>query len=344
MSYRKISRVWFALIVVTVMFLCPGWKSSCTAEDRPAKITIGYQRIPNAELIAKDLGWQEKALGVPIQWVEYDSGLHVMKAMQEGKVDIGLAGSSPAAAGIARGIPAQVIWIHDLIGENEALVVKKTSNITKMSELAGKRIAAPFGSTTHYHLMVALKLNHMKPSDIAYLPMEPDAMLKAWKDGQIDGGYVWEPTLSKLRQNGGRTLITSRDLVKRGFPTADLCVMSKTFGERYPSLVVRYVKTLDRAVRLYREKPREAAAAVARQLDISTDEAARQMKGLILLTAKEQDEGKFFGGIYWNFGLYTVLKDTADFLRQQHVVKSLPPRSVFIRAVNASFLVRAMEQ
>ena len=68
------------------------------------------------------------------------------------------------------------------------------------------------------------------------------------------------------------------------------------------------------------------------------------MKGVILLTAKEQNEGKYFGGTYWNFGLYTVLKETADFLMEAGVVKELPPRDAFLEAVNASFIVRALEE
>ena len=64
----------------------------------------------------------------------------------------------------------------------------------------------------------------------------------------------------------------------------------------------------------------------------------------MLVTAKEQNEGKYFGGRPWNFALYTVLKETADFLKKAGVVTDLPPREAFMKAVDARFLVRAAEE
>lgn len=331
-----------ALLIVAALVPIMAW-SAVNAENRPEKLVVGYQMIPNAELVAKDLGWHEEAIDVPIEWIEFDSGIHVNKAIEAGQVDIGLVGSSPCAAGIARGVPMEVVWIHDIIGDNEALVVRSGAGIEAVGGLAGKTVAAPFGSTTHYHLMVALMVHHLKSDDVNIVFKEPRDMLAAWNRGEIDAGFVWMPTLSKMRHSGGRILLTSRELVDRGFPTGDLCVVRRAFAQKHPSTVTAYLKTLDRAVRFWREKPEAAAAALARQTGLSVGEALQQMQGMILLTAKEQDEGKYFGGTHWNFGLYTVLKDTADFLKAEGVIENLPPRIQFMNAVNASFLVHAME-
>ncbi len=103
--------------------------SDLRAQAKPEKVTIAFQVIPNEEIIAKGLGWHEKAMGVRIDWKQFDSGRDVNTAMAAGSVDLGLVGSSPAAAGIAAGIPYEVIWIYDVIGDNEALVAKKAKGI-----------------------------------------------------------------------------------------------------------------------------------------------------------------------------------------------------------------------
>jgi taurine transport system substrate-binding protein len=293
--------------------------------------------VPNAELIAKELGWQEKELGLAVKWEAYKSGRHVVDAIAAGQVDIGLVGTSPCAAGIARGIPLEVVWIHDIIGDNEALVARGDSGIRHIGDLAGKKVAVPFGSTTHYHLMVALKLNNLAAQSVDILNLEPGDMPAAWKRKAIDAAFVWEPTLSDLQTDRGEVILSSRQLAERGFPTADLCVVRKAFATRYPSLVVKYLRNLDQAVRLYRSDPDKAARAVAAQLGISAAAAAEQMASLIMLTGEEQLSGKFVGDMQLTFGLYTLLKETADFLLQAQAITASPPWPVFMRAVSATY-------
>ena len=310
---------------------------SAWAEETPRQLVVGYQMVPNAELIAKELGWQEKELGLPIKWETYKSGRHVVDAIAAGQVDIGLVGTSPCAAAIARGIPLEVVWIHDIIGDNEALVVRADSGIRRIEDLVGKKVAVPFGSTTHYHLMVALKLNNLAAEDVSIISLEPGDMPAAWQKNAIDAAFVWQPTLADLQKDRGHVIMSSRQLAERGFPTADLCVVRKAFATRYPSLVVKYLKNLDRAVRLYRRDPDQAAQAVAAQLGISAASASAQMAGLMLLTGEEQLSGKFVGDMQLTFGLYTLLKETADFLMHAQAITTSPPWPVFMRAVSATY-------
>lgn len=314
------------------------------AQDMPKEMTIGYQAVPNPETIVKDLGWHENEIGVPIKWVKFDSGKHVVKAFAAGNIDIGLVGTSPCAAGIANGVPMEVIYIHDIIGDAESLVVKKTSAIDQVKDLVGKAVATPFGSTTHYHLMLALELSGVRSDALDIIDLEPGEMPGAWQKGKLDGAFVWEPTLSKLIQDGGQVILSSRQLAERGFPTADLCVVRPEFATRYPALVVKYLKNLDRAVRLYRSEPEKAATAVGRQLGIAADQASRQMKGLIFLTGEEQLSGKYVGDMDLTFGLYTLLKDTANFLNKVGEIETSPPWPVFMRAVTASFVKQTIPE
>lgn len=124
----------------------------------PAEIRIGYQVVPNAELLAKAEGLVEENLSeTKVTWVKYGSGGDVNKAMAAGEVDAGLVGSVPVSTGVASELPYQVFFIHDLIGENEALAVRIDSGISRLEDIKGKKIAVPFGSTTHFSLLSALE-------------------------------------------------------------------------------------------------------------------------------------------------------------------------------------------
>ena len=344
MKYAK-QWVHVALFEVLIIFVFNAVSAVDTwAEETPKSLVIGYQAVPNPQTIVKEMGWHEKELGIPIKWIKYDSGRHVNEALAESSIDIGLVGTSPAAAAISKGIPIEVIWIHDIIGDSEALAVREVSGIDQIEDLVAKVVAAPFGSTTHYHLMLSIKLANIKSGEVNIINLEPPEMPTAWKRGDIDAAFVWEPTLSELLEQDGKVLFSSRQLVERGFPTADLCVVRKEFATKYPSVVIKYLKNLDRAVRFYRSQPEEAVAAVARQLGLSTQQAARQMKGLIFATGEEQLSGKYVGDMQLHFGLYTLLKDTADFLEKAKQIKSSPPWPVFMRAVSASYVQKIIPQ
>src|SRR5438093_4250657 len=106
-----------AMVVLGEVALVSGLR----AQAKPEQVTIGYQVIPNAEIVGKQLGWFEKEMGVKINWKQFDSGRDVNTAMATGGLDMGLVGTSPAAAGIAQGLPYEVVWIHCLEGETERL-------------------------------------------------------------------------------------------------------------------------------------------------------------------------------------------------------------------------------
>jgi taurine transport system substrate-binding protein len=313
------------------------------AQGKPEKVTIGFQAIPNGELVAKGLGWHEKEMGVRIDWKQFDSGRDVNTAMAAGAIDLGLVGSSPAAAGISAGVPYEVIWIYDVIADNEALVARKGKGITGVKDLAGKKVAAPFGSTTHYHLLVAFKVAGVDPRQATILDMQPPDMLAAWQRGDIDAGFVWEPTLIKMVEAGGEIVLSSRTLAEKGYLTADLAVVRKAFADKYPELVSAYLRSLSRATGLYRQDPKAAARAVAKELRLAEAEAERQMKTMTHLDGKDQLGAQYLGTPANKGGLAKALKDAADFLVSQKTIRSAPDQAAFDRAVNPSYLERAMK-
>lgn len=314
-----------------------------SAQAKPEKVTIGYQDIPNEEIIAKQLGWHEKEMGVKIDWKKFDSGRDVNTAMVAGGIDFGLVGSSPAANGLSSGVPYEVIWIYDVIADNEALVVKKGKGIKEVKDLVGKKVAAPFGSTTHYHLLVALKVFKVDPKKVKILDMQPPDMLAAWQRGDIDAGFVWEPTLIKMIESGGEILVASKALADKGFITADVAVVRKGFAEKYPHLVSAYLATLSKAVDYYRQNAAEAAKLQAKEFSLPEAEMARQMKTMVMLNGKEQLGAKYLGTCAKRGAFAKALKDTADFLKAEKRIKEAPSLAAFEKGMNPCYLEKAMK-
>jgi len=299
---------------------------------KPAKLRIGYQVIPNGAPIVKNQGWLEKELGIPVEWQQFDSGANVNRAIASGGIDVGLAGSSPVANGIASGLPYKVAWIYDIIGDAEQLVVKKDAGVSDIAGLKGKKIAAPFGSTTHYSLLTTLQDAGLDPaSDVDVLDLEPD---------DIDAAYTWNPSLAKLKDDG-KVLVSSAELAKQGTLTGDIGIVRADFAEKYPDAVTAWVKQQDRAVQLYKDDPDAAAKIVGKEFSLPPKDALEQMKGLIWLTAAEQLTPEYLGTPGQPGALVKQLTTTAKFLKQQKLIDRGPSADEFNEAVDLQFVQKA---
>ena len=310
--------------------------SAAAAEDKPAKIVIGYQVIPNDETIAISQKWYETELGVPVELKAFDSGRDVNTAFASGSLDIGLIGSAPVSVGISSGIPYEVFWIHDVIGSAESLAVKNSSGVTDVVGLKGKKIATPFASTAHYSLLNAIELAGLSATDVTILDMLPQDILAAWQRGDIDGAYVWQPTLGKLLADG-KVITDSAALAKQGVVTADLGVVSKAFAQKYPEVVTKYIELQDKAVQFYRTSPNEAADAIAKQFNITAKDALEQAGQLIWLSAAEQTGSAYLGTSAAKGDLAATIKSTADFLVEQKSIEKAASLDDIKNALNPQF-------
>ncbi|HTH07595.1 MAG TPA: ABC transporter substrate-binding protein [Ilumatobacteraceae bacterium] len=312
--------------------------SQAAAATLPDTITIGYQNVPNGDLVVKHDGLLEQAFGpdVSIEWKLFDSGGSVNEAVLAGGVDIGLVGSSPASRGISSGIEYSVPWIFDVIGKAEALAVRDDSGIATLADLTGKTIATPFASTSHYSLLAALADAGVDASAVNIIDSEPDAIYAAWQQGDIDGAYVWNPNLAKLVAEGGTVLVTSEDLAKKGKTTYDLAVVTNEFAAEFPAAVQIWLDQQNAAVATIKNDPDAAAAAVAAELNITPEEAKQQLSELIFLDAAQQVASENLGG-----GLADNLYAAAQFNQELGQIDSVQPEDAYQRAVLTTFAAAA---
>ncbi|MBU3142919.1 glycine betaine ABC transporter substrate-binding protein [Clostridium sp. CF012] len=307
----------------------------------PKMVNIGTQQMPNDEKIAIARGFFEEELGVKVNIIEFNAG-DIRNALVSKDIDFALLGSSSATLAVASGIDVEVIWIHEVLGNSERLVAKNSSNINSIQDIVGKKIATPFSTTAHYSLLKALELNGISEKDLTLLDMQMPEIYAAWQRGDIDAAYAWEPTLSNILKDG-KTLISSKDMAEKNVVTSNVEVVRREFAKKYPELVVKYIKAVNKSIKLYNENQTEAVKTISDALEITQEEALKQMKGSIWLTAQEQLEPDYFGTSDKKGNLVSSLKDTADFLYKQKSLISEPQISTFKDAVNPSYIENALK-
>ena len=307
------------------------------------EVTIGYQGIMNPWKVAIKDQVFEKRTGYKIKWRRFDSGSAVINAMASGDVHVAVAGSSPIAAGVARGLPIQLFWIIEDIASAEALVVRDGSGILAPQDLKGKRIGVPFVSTTHFHMLFALEQFGMRDRDVSLRNLQPPQIVAAWKRGDIDAAFVWDPALGEIKKTG-KVLVTSGQLSSWGKATFDGMVVLKKFAAENDKFMTDFTKVLDEYAANYRNNPGAwgASSANARKVAELAGGEPAQVPGVLALygfpSAAQQASSTWLGGGE-NGGAARALRFTAEFLKKEKKVDEVP--SSLAGFVNSKFAAAA---
>lgn len=336
--------------IIFIMFICMlsvvicGCNSKRNSNDSfPKEIKIGIIRVPNDTQVAikKDIfkkHFTDK--GIEVKFIFFDSGVAANQAFAAGSIDFAEMGYTNAVVACANNLPVELIWIHEVLGENEALVVKNNANIKEIKELAGKKIATPFSSTSHFSLLKALSEAGIEKK-VTLLDMETAEIAAAWNRGDLDAAYTWEPTLSEIKKTG-TTIIDSKQLAERGYMTTNIELVNTKFSEKYTELVKEFILVLNEAGELYTTNPSSAAQYAADGLNISKEEALRQMKSTRWLTPKEQISKNYFGTDKNPGDYYKIFKETASFLKDQDAIKSIPTDEKIESFINSRYINEAI--
>ncbi|AUG38579.1 Taurine-binding periplasmic protein TauA [Pseudomonas chlororaphis subsp. aurantiaca] len=288
-----------------------------------ADVTVAYQTTVDPAKVAQADGTYEKVTQAKIDWRKFDNGADIIAAIASGDVQIGYLGSSPLTAAITRKVPVETFLIATQIGAAEALVARDGSGIKTPQDLVGKKVAVPFVSTGHYSLLAALKHWKIDPAKVQILNLAPPAIIAAWKRGDIDATYVWDPALGVAKENG-KVLITSGELAQFGAPTFDAWIVRKDFAEKHPQIVTAFAKVTLDAYADYRKDPK---AWLAEQSNVD--------KLVKLSGAKASDIPLLLQGNVYPLAADQVISlgapttkaitDTAVFLKEQGKVEAVLP-------------------
>lgn len=342
---HRTSKAYLLAIPVFILLLVPNFLGGQTFGDNPEKIRIGTIRIANDKTLAIEKDYIKDAFakeGIEVEFLFFDSGTAANVALAAGEIEFAEMGYTNGVVALAQGLDVELVWIHDVLGKAEALVVQPDRGIKQIKDLTGKRLATPFSSTSHLSLLKALEKEGVNPSSVEILDMDTDAIVAAWQRGDIDGAYSWEPSLSHMT-NTGKILVTSEDLAKEGIVTVNIDLANKTFAHDNPELVRLYLGALAQAGDLYRADPVQAEKAMAHQLAIPEEEAHTQAQGSLWLSPEEMLSPAYFGTEKAPGNFHNIFYETGIFLQEQQKINRLPSQDEVDSFLNTSYLEALVE-
>ncbi|MFY1900256.1 taurine ABC transporter substrate-binding protein [Achromobacter xylosoxidans] len=303
------------------------------------RLTVGYQLIVGPFLTAIADGSFDAALkdaGYQVDWRQFTSGGDISTALASGNVPVGVLGSTGITSAATRGVDLQLFWILDNIGKSEALVARNGSGINGTADLKGKRVATPFVSTSHFHLLVGLEqVWKINPRDVRILNMQPPQIVAAWQRGDIDAAYVWPPALTEIEKTG-KVIADSEAVGHASVPTFDGLVVDRAWAAKNPKFMAAFTAVLAKSYAAYRANPAAWTADSAQVKSIvkliggKPDDVATALKLLTFPTAQEQASPEWLGGGKES-GAARAFAASAKFLKdQKQIDKALADYSAHV--------------
>jgi NitT/TauT family transport system substrate-binding protein len=179
----------------------------------PVKLVIGYQPSYTESwsgLVMRGKKFYEKYLPKGSE-VEFQIGLQgaiIVNNMLAGKQHVGYMGDMPAIVSTTKTETADIRLVATVgLGFDQCNIFLARNDAPKFADataaikwLDGKIVAVPKGSCTDRFAQATFKKENVNPKE--YLNQNIEVITSNFRAGKIDAAVIWEPTASRLVQEG----------------------------------------------------------------------------------------------------------------------------------------------
>lgn len=233
---------------------------SSTDTSSGGELNIDYATYNPLSLVIKDKGWLEDALeddGITVNWVQSAGSNKANEALRTESIDVGSTAGSAALLARANGSPIKTIDVYSQ-PEWSALVVGPDSDITEVSQLKGKTVAATKGTDPYFFLVQALEANGLTTDDVTIENLQHADGWAALQNGSVDAWAGLDPIMAGAEQAGAKLIYRNVDFNTYGFLNA-----TESFLEEQPEVAQIVVDAYEHARAWALENPDETAQILA---------------------------------------------------------------------------------
>lgn len=178
------------------------------SEWSTSTLSVDWATYNPLSLVVKDQGLIEAALGdsVDVEWLQSAGSNKANELLRSGSVDVGSTAGSAALFARANGSPIQVIDIYSQ-PEWSAIVVDADSEITEVSQLAGKSVAATKGTDPYFFLLQSLEAAGLSIDDVEVQNVQHADGWSLLAGGSVQAWSGLDPIMAAAEVEAGAKLI-----------------------------------------------------------------------------------------------------------------------------------------
>ncbi|VXC05205.1 aliphatic sulfonate ABC transporter substrate-binding protein [Citricoccus sp. K5] len=234
------------------------------------ELNIDYATYNPLSLVIKEKGWLEEELsdeGVSVNWIQSAGSNKANEALRAEAIDVGSTAGSAALLNRANGTPIKTISLYSQ-PEWAALVTSADSDITEVTDLVGKNVAATKGTDPYFFLIQALGEAGVDESDVTVQNLQHADGNAALNNGSVDAWSGLDPIMAGAEAEGAELFYRNVDFNTYGFLNA-----TESFLEESPELAQTVVDVYEQAREWALENPEETASILAEVAGLEQDVA-----------------------------------------------------------------------
>lgn len=265
-------------IVTTAIAHAETIRVAIGTQDTTINTAAGGALIRELHLLDKYLphDGKYKSVQYDIEWKNFTSGAPITNEMVAGKLDFGSMADFP---GVLNGVANQKagkssIFINVLSGSvrgsGNGIVVPNDSTVQSLADLKGKTISVPFASTAHGMLLRAVAAQGWDPErDVNIVTQAPEVAGPALQTQKIDAHADFVPFAELFPYRGFARKIY--DGSQADTPTFHGTLVEKDYAQKYPEVVVAYLRAVIEANRLLAAEPEKYSELIAKVTGIEPE-------------------------------------------------------------------------
>lgn len=310
--------------------------SGLPANSSAEELTVAYfLEWPMPFQYAKEKGLYEKELGVPINWVSFDTGTAMSAAMASGDVQIAVSqGVPPFVVAASAGQDIILTDIAVSYSENDNCVVAEALEIDKNNakELEGKQVGVPIGTAAHYGFLSQMKHFGVDITTMEIVDMAPADGAAAFAQGSLDMVCGWGGALRRMVEHGN-VLLTGAEKEELGILVFDGISVPSDFAAEDSEMLTKFLKVTAEANAMWNkgENKDEMIEVIAKDAGMDVDATAATLETFTFPNVEEKLSDKWMGG-----NVQTFMLGVADVFQE---AGSIPQAlDSYVDTVDSSYL------
>jgi taurine transport system substrate-binding protein len=324
---------------------CGGESSAADASGGDTQVGIGYFQsatIGSEVLVAGNDDLAGK-VGGKIKLTPIDSGVAGLAELRGGAFPfVSGVGNPPVVGAIASGTKLKVIYAEYF----DAAQLVVSNSITSNDQLAGATIGDLQGSSEDFEIRGWLESQKLTDKvKVVGFPSEA-AVAAAYKSGSITAAYTEIAQVQDLLKDGkSRAAVTAEDIAKLGYPSLNVLAVTDEFAKAHSDVVQNVVCQVMRAQTIAKGADADTYITNGAKLSgAAADQAIAATKVIPFISADEELSWfKSDGGDVADGQMAKAYKLTADFLKDQGRVTSVPTEQQIADHIDSSYVEQALK-
>jgi NitT/TauT family transport system substrate-binding protein len=260
----------FAIVTILVLLVYGG---ACRHKNY-APLRIGANVWPGYEglYLARSLGYFDDK---PIQLVDYPSSQEVIRALQNGAIEVAALTGDEALQLADNGHDPAIVLVMDYSNGADVILAKPRFN--SMSDLRGKRIGFEENALGAFMVARSLEKNGMTIADIVPIPVLLQDHERAFLDGTVDAIATFEPIRGRLMSTGAKQVFDSSQIPGE---VVDVLVVRKSLLDNPTDTLDAVIRDWFRAFDYQKKNPADAARRVSMREGVKPEQFLEIIKTL----------------------------------------------------------------